>query len=232
MLPFDAETLFALQAQVFREHGWLAALAALLALLLLLLSVPGPMTARLRFQPRNWYDRSVAFLLALAWLWIALGYFLAVLGPLFFAAPLLALLFGVQAVLLVWQGLFRGGLALRFRPDLRGWAGMGLALFALAGPALLHGLAAREAYLGWQGVPLLGLAPTPLALFTLALLLLGAQGRQSAAILAVVPVLWCLLAGVQAWALEMPQDLPAPVLALAAFVLLLVFPGRRPGAEP
>jgi len=230
MLPYDAETLFALQAQLNHDHAWLVALGTLLAVAVLLLAVPGPMADRLQFRPGKWYDRSVSFLLILLWLWVGHGYFMTALGPLFFAAPLLALLFGLQAVLLAWTGLVRGRLALRFRPDLSGWAGMALALYALVGPALLHWLAGRELFLGWFGMPLFALAPTPTALFTLALLLLATRGRRMAH-LAVVPVLWCLLAGLQGWALDMPQDLVPPVLAVAAFALLLARGERVPAGR-
>ena len=77
---------------------------------------------------------------------------------------------------------------------------------------------------GYATAQLVGLAPGPTALFTLALLLL-APGRPPWLLMA-LPLAWCGLAGVRAWALDLPADWPLPVLALT-LVLLALWRGPR-----
>jgi hypothetical protein len=96
-----------------------------------------------------------------------------------------------------------------------GWAGVALAAYAIVGDPAFAWITGQ----GMAGVRVVGLAPEPTALFTLALLLL-ADGRAPL-YLAAIPVLWTLIAGATAWTLGMPQDLVLPLLGLAAFALLL-----------
>lgn len=216
MLPFDPETLHALHGRHLTDLAPAVALAWLGALALLA-SAFLPRDGR---APRaGWIG---ALLLALLWGWTAWAWFDRALAPLFFAAGFFAALFGLQALLLAEEGLLRGRLLLRFAGGMRGWGGVLLALYGLAGHALLH-LAAGGA---WPDLPLLGLAPGPLALFTLGLLLLVPPPARIWP-LAIVPLLWCLLAGIQAWGIGMPADYVQPLLGLAALVLLCLPRQRR-----
>ena len=211
MLPFTADVLFS-SFEAYNRALWplpiLAFAMALAAVLLTLRPVPGT-------------DRAIGALLAIAWLWVGLGYHVMHHAAIDFAAPLYGVFFVVQAVLLAWTGVARGRLAFRFRADPFGWAGLALALAAtIAWP-----MADRLLGPGWQSVRLVGLAPGPTAVLTLGLLLLT-DGRTPLR-LAVIPLLWTLVAGATAWVLAIPQDLALPVAGLCGLVLIL-WKNRRP----
>jgi hypothetical protein len=72
---------------------------------------------------------------------------------------------------------------------------------------------------GWRSLRVVGLAPGPTAAFTLGMLLLTV-GRPPLR-LAVIPLLWTLVAGATAWILAIPQDLVLPAAGLGAFALIL-----------
>lgn len=202
MLPFTAETLFASLAQYHQALWPLPPIALLLGLAMVLLTL----------RPMQHSDRMIGGLLAAAWLWIGIGYHLLHLARLDFAAPLYGLLFVLEGVLLLWSTL-RGRLAFRFRGGLVGWAGLALAMLALAWPLL-----DRLAGLSWQAERVVLLAPAPTVVLTLALLLL-VPGRTPLR-LVLVPLLWTVIAGATAWILWVPQDLVLPVVGLCAIGLL------------
>lgn len=208
MLPFTAETLFASLAQYNRALWPLPPIGLLLGLAAVLLVL----------RPMQHSDRMIGGLLAAAWLWIGIGYYLLHLARLDFAAPLYGILFVVQGALLLWLTL-RGRLAFRFRGGPVGWVGLALAMLALAWPLL-----DRLTGLNWQAERVVLLAPAPTVVLTLALLLLVA-GRAPLR-LVLVPLLWTLIAGATAWLLWIPQDLLLPVVGLAGTGLLL-WKGRR-----
>jgi hypothetical protein len=205
MLPFTAEILFS-SFETYNLALWpLPILAPVLAVAIVLLTL-----RRVRHG-----DRAIGALLALAWVWIGVGYFILHFAAFDFAAPLYGGLFVVQALLLAWTGFVRGRLAFRFGADLFVWCGIVVALAAaLAGP-LGDGLFGR----GWASARVVGLAPGPTAVFTLGMLLLTA-GRTPLH-LAIIPLLWTLVAGATAWILSIPQDLALPIVGVGAFALLL-----------
>jgi hypothetical protein len=204
MLPFTADILFSSFEQYNRTLWPYAILAPVLALAIVLLT----------FRPVRGGDRAVSALLALAWLWIAIGYHFLHFATIDFAAPLYGAFFVLQGLLLAWTGVARGRLAFRFDASPFGWCGLALALAAIAWP-----LADVLLGHGWQSARVVGLASGPTAIFTLGLLLLTA-GRPPLH-LAIIPLLWTLLAGATAWVLTIPQDLALPVAGLGAFALIL-----------
>jgi Family of unknown function (DUF6064) len=204
MLPFTAETLFSSFEQYNRGLWPLAILAVGLALAIILVSL----------RPMRGGDRAIGALVALAWVWVGVGYHFLHLAALDFAAPAYGVLFVLQGLLLAWTGIVRNRLSFRFGADLFGWAGLALMIAAtLAWP--LADLLGH----GWRSLRLVGLAPGPTAAFTLGLLLLT-QGRTPLH-LAVIPLLWTLVAGATAWILVIPQDLVLPAAGLGAFGLIL-----------
>jgi hypothetical protein len=210
MLPFTADVLFSSFEQYNRALWPLPLLAVAVALAVILLTL----------RPVRHGDRAIGALLAAAWVWIGVGYFFRHLAAIDFAAPLYGAVFVLEGLLLAWTGVARGSLAFRFRADLFGWAGLALAVAA----TLLWPLVDLAGH-GWQSVRVAGVAPGPTAVFTLGLLLLSA-GRTPLH-LAVIPLLWSLVAGATAWVLTIPQDLALPVAGLAGFVLLLRKNRRR-----
>ena len=194
MLPFTAEILFSSFAQYNRALWPLPILALALALAVVLLTL----------RPGRHGGRAIGALLALAWLWIGVGYHFLHFAALDFAAPVYGVLFVLQGLLLAWTGVVRGRLAFRFGADLA----------AIAWPLsdVLFGH-------GWQSARVVGLAPGATAAFTLGMLLLT-TGRTPLH-LAVIPLLWTLVAGARAWILGIPQDLALPVAGVAGFALIL-----------
>jgi hypothetical protein len=205
MLPFTAEILFSSFGQYNRALWPLPIVAPALALALLLLTL----------WPVRHGDRVIGALLAVAWLWVGVGYFILHLVAFDFVAPIYGAFFILQGLLLGWSALVRGRLAFRFRRDLFGWCGLALALAA----ALAWPFADALLGPGWASARVIGLAPGPTAVFTLGLLLLTA-GRTPLH-LAIVPLLWTLIAGAVAWILTIPQDLALPAAGIGAFVLML-----------
>lgn len=154
----------------------------------------------LRTPPTPERQRFVAAGMAVLWLSCGIGYhalqFTAING----AAWLFALLFVVQALLWLHDGV------LHLRWDLApaavgrralGWSFVAYA--AIAYPALGLALGHR-----WQELPAFGLTPCPLTLFTVGVLLL-ARGPVPRRVL-VIPLVWSVVGGSAAVLLEMPQD--------------------------
>jgi hypothetical protein len=212
MLPFTADILFSSIAQYNRALWPLPPIALLLGLGAVLLTL----------RPVRDGNRLIAGFLAAAWLWIGIGWHMLHFSRLDFVAPLYGVLFVLEGLLLLWIAI-RGRLAFRFRPGLVGWIGLGLAMLALAWP-----LVDRLAGLDWQEERVVGLAPAPTTILTLALLLLVA-GRTPWH-LTIVPVLWTLVAGTTAWILWIPQDLALPVVGLGGAGLSL-WKNRRHAAN-
>lgn len=200
MLPYDAEVLYAVLAQ-YNRAVWPAVLIAYAL---------GLGLVALALKPRAWGGRAAGLVLAAMWAWVGAAWHLTHFATINFAAPAYGALFVAEAALFVWTGALRGRLALRFRPDLSGWAGLGLAAYGLIAYPVIF-LALGD---GWQGTPLAGLAPVPTTFFTLGVLLL-AEGRTPWHLF-VIPVLWSLFDGVTAWMLDTPEDLVLPAAGIAA----------------
>jgi Family of unknown function (DUF6064) len=210
MLPFTSDVLFS-SFEAYNRALWplpiLAVAAALAVILLTLRPVPGG-------------DRAIGALVTLAWLWVGVGYHSRHFAAIDFAAPVYGAFFVLEGLLLGWTAVARG-LAFRFGADPFGWAGLALTIAAALAWPLADGLLGH----GWQSLRLAGLAPGPTAAFTLGLLLLT-EGRTPPH-LAVIPLLWTLVAGAMAWILAISQDLALPLAGFGGFVLILWKNGRQ-----
>jgi hypothetical protein len=212
MLPFTAEILFASMAQYNRALWPLPPIALLLGLAAVLLTV----------RPVRDSNRLISGYLAAAWLWIGVVYEMLHFARLDFAGLLYGVLFVLQGLLLLWVTI-RGRLSFRFHGRPIDWVGIVLAMLAVAWP-----LVDRLSGLSWQSERVVGLAPAPTMVLTFALLLL--TGGRTPPYLAIVPLLWALIAGATAWILSIPQDFALPVVGLASFGLLL-WKNRRYGTR-
>ena len=212
MLSFDAEVLSLLFAQ-YNGAIWPAQpIAWLAALFAIWLAVRSPANG----------DRMIGALLAAAWLWCGAVFQLQFFAPINFMAPLYGGLFILQGLLLAWSLILRAEVAFRVRPGPFGMGGFALVLFALM---IVPGISILTEE-SWRSVRLVGVAPGPTAVFTLGLLLFT-KGRTPI-YLAVIPLLWTLLAGATAWSLMVPEDLLLPLAGLGAFGLI-VWKNRHPG---
>jgi hypothetical protein len=203
MLPFTAEILFASMTQYNQALWPLPPVALLLGLAAVLLTV----------RPVRDSNRLISGYLAAAWLWVGIVYHMLHFARLDFAAPLYGALFVLEGLLLLWLAV-QGRLAFSFHGGPIGWVGLALAMLAVAWP-----LVDRLSGLSWQAERVVGLAPAPTTILTLALLLLA--DRRAPPYLAIIPLLWTLIAGATAWILWIPQDLALPVAGLGGFALIL-----------
>ena len=202
MFPFDAEVLGSIYAQ-YNAAVWPAQpVALLLALGAVWLSV----------TPRAAGGRIVGALLAAGWLWCGLVFFRQHLAAFDFMAPVYGWAFVAQAALLLW-GLTWRQTPIRFQPDGTGSFAMVVIVVALFG---LPAISAFGDY-GWAAARVVGVAPGSTVLFTLALLLLVERRRRWW--LMVIPLAWCAVAGLTAWALGVAEAWPLPLLGALAALL-------------
>ncbi len=205
MLPYTAEVLYSVLEQYNRAIWPAQIVAAGLGL--------AAVVSTLRPFPGS--GRLVGALLAAAWAWIGVAYYLMHMAAIDFTAPALGVLFIIQGALLAWTGTLRGRLAWGFRADAFGWTGLGLVVFAMAAYPLMAWLAGH----GWPRAPMFGVAPCPTAVFTIGMLLL-AHGRTPLHLVA-IPVLGSLYCGTAAWLLKLPEDLAVPLAGVGGLGLIL-----------
>lgn len=204
MLPFTEEVFFSLIASYnaatwpLPAVGWLLCLAAVV----------------LTLRDDAGDGRSIPGLLAGLWGWVGLGFHYHHFSTIFFAAPLFAVVFVVQALLFAWAAQSRR-VTFRFRSGPVGGAALGLLAFALVGWPALDWFASGD----WRSVRLAGTTPGATTAFTLGLLLL-AEGRL-APMLAVIPLIWAVVAGAGAWVLGMPEAISLSFAAVGTIVLML-----------
>ena len=166
-----------------------------------------------------WAGRAAAGLLAAAWAWVGVAFQIRTAGQVDFVAPLYGALFVAQAALLAWNGSRRAGLSrVGNAVDSAAASGLGLALLAIVGYPVFALASGRS----WSELPIVGLAPDPTVMLTFGLLLIRWPKSWS---LLVTPVLWSLVAGVQALSLSTPERLALPV---AAVLTIAFFSRPRP----
>jgi len=156
----------------------------------------------------------IALLLALLWGVIAWWFFYQRYGQINLAAPWFSVAFGIEALL-----LFVAGITVKNGLDRTGWhtapalnPGHLLFLYAL----VLHPIIGLLSGRSWNSVELFGLSPDPTALGTLGILLMGHGVIPR--LLALIPLLWCLVSGLTYLAMEIPHGLMTPAAALIAMV--------------
>lgn len=159
------------------------------------------------YVQRDW-DRAIAWILALFWAWMAIGYHFAFFSQINPAAWV----FG--AAYLLAAGLFArhaSTATLRFsRPfGARHAAGLILIAYSLVGYPIVGWLAGHS----YPRTPTFGL-PCPTTIFTLGMLLLARHPAPAS--LFVVPIAWSIVGTVAAVELGVIQDYGLPVAAITS----------------
>ena len=212
MLPFTRAEFF----EVFAAYNtaiWPAQLVAY-AIAIAALAV-------VFFRPGRGADLVMSGALALMWLWTGIGYQVLSFAPINPAAYLFGAAFVAEALLLVYCGWSQ---RLAFRP-VRGWrTALGLVLIAYASAFYpLLGIALGET---WPALPMFGVTPCPLTIFTFGAVLLARRPFPWAVLL--IPLIWSAIGGSAAFLLGVPPDWAL----LGSGVLVLVIALTRGVAAP
>jgi hypothetical protein len=221
MLPFSHDAYFALFEQYNRAIWPSQIVAYLLGLTALTLALRPVARAG-----RAGRGRIVAAILVLAWAWNGAVYQMLFFATINFWADIFGAFFILEALLLLWSGVIRGKLAFRLTYDAFSRIGVAFALFALAIYPLIGWLLGHA----WPRAAMFGVAPAPMTIFTIGLLLL-VDGRIPLH-LAVIPVLWSLIGGTAAWFLGVTEDLALPVAGLGGLSLIFIKNRRRATVVP
>ena len=176
----------------------------------------GLLTIAALFVPSRGSMRLTLAALAILWAVTGIGYHLMFFARINPIAPVFAAFFVLQAILLLASAIRPADLCLQLGRGFRSVAGLVTIIYAAAVYPVLgiwagHGLMAG---------PMFGVAPCPLTIFTIGMLLL-ARGRW-VIWLSIIPFLWSLIGLAAAIQLGIPEDLGMPVAgAILAAVLIL-----------
>ena len=211
MLPFTQEEFF----QVFRQYNsafwpaaWVAYGAAALSLYLVM--------SRNRFA-----GPVMAATLAVMWTWTGIAYHYLHFSRINGAALLFAALFLMGSAVFAFVGLWKNDFRFDGPWTMRNAAGWLLMAYAAIAYPLL-GLAAGHS---WAELPLFGITPCPVTLFTFGAILLLRPPMSR--LLLVMPLIWSLIGGTAAFLLQVPQDWPLLFAGVATVLLVALSGGFR-----
>jgi Family of unknown function (DUF6064) len=211
MLPFTRDQFLAVFVD-YNETIWPLQLTAYLLGVLAL--------ALLVMRPGQRTDRIIAGVLVTMWVWTGIAYQAVFFAPINKAAYLFAALFVVEGVFLAYAGTVRHGLRFGFRPGPAVWVGVVFVAYA----ALVYPAISIMTGHTYPEMPVFGVTPCPVTIFTFGMLLLTTQPFSRW--LLVIPFVWSLIGGSAAIVLDVQPDW----LLLATGVIsvsLLVFRDHR-----
>ena len=204
MLPFTREQFLAVFV-AYNEAVWPAQVMAYLLGLLMVALIIRPSAQR---------SRIVAAGLAAMWLWTGVAYHGMSFSTISNGAWGFAALFVIQGLLFIEAGVLRGRLVFGLCKGWLGWRGWALVAYASIGYPLLGQLLGH----GYPAMPMFGITPCPVTLFTFGLLLLTTEPIPRR--LLVIPVVWSLIGGSAAFKLAITQDWPLLVSGVTVLALL------------
>jgi hypothetical protein len=190
MLPFTPEQFLAVFVN-YNNAIWPIQIAAY---------VLGGVAVAPLFRRTREGDRVIAGVLALMWLWTGLGYHGLSFSAINKAAYLFAALFIVQGCYFLYAGVYRCQIGFGLRPDLA--TGIGAVFIAYA--AIVYPLIGMATGHRYPEMPMFGVTPCPVTIFTFGLLLL--TERPVPRLLLVIPFVWSMIGGSAAILLNVPQD--------------------------
>jgi hypothetical protein len=206
MLPFTVEQFLA----VFASYNNAIWPAQLLAYLL------GALAFALSFRGGARSDRTIAAVLAVMWAVTAIGYHLTFFAAINKLAYGFGALFLIESAALAYAGVYRNRLNFGFQADAASWVGLFFVVYAAALYPLM-GIATGHPY---PELPMFGVTPCPVTIFTLGMLLLTVNPPSG--YLLAIPLLWSLIGGSAAILLQIPQDwLLLASGAITALLLLI-----------
>lgn len=202
MLPFTREEFFEVFA-AYNAVNWPAAIAAYpLAFTALFMAWRGSARSA----------RGAGFILALMWAWVGSvyhGVYFSEINPI---ALVFAGAFVAQALLFAIHAAISGGLHFGRRSRWRTVVAATMIAYAVLAYPLIGVISGERL----AELPLFGVTPCPLLIFTFAMMILAARVPWW---LWIVPLLWSAIGGSAAVLLSVPQDWALPASALAALVI-------------
>jgi hypothetical protein len=199
-LPFTREQFFAIFA-AYNAAIWPAHVVAYV------LGV-GALVLAARRPESRFTQVAVVLALAAMWAWTGVAYHVFFFGRINEAALIFGVMFVAQAAILVFFGIVRRKLQFGRPPPLDARAGILLAAYALFFYPLIGLLAGERA----AAMPMFGVSPCPVTIFTFGILLLT-HGRLPW-LVAAVPLMWAAIGGSAAVLLGVVQDWALPAGAL------------------
>lgn len=215
MLPFTLDQFLAVFAS-YNRATWPAQIVAYGL---------GLVAVAALFRPGRAPDRVISAILGLMWAWTGILYHWVFFSPINTAAFAFGALFVAEGAALAYAGIANNKLRFVLRSNPPSFVGVAFIFYAaVAYP--LFGMAAGHT---WPSMPIFGVTPCPVAIFTFGLLLMT-TGRFPHWLL-VIPFLWSLIGGSAAILLDMPQDWPLLVSGVVTIALILVRDCRRAAAR-
>lgn len=190
MLPFTLDQFVAVLV-TYNNAIWPAQTVGYLA---------GAAIVGLLFIPSRNSNRLISGLLALMWVWTGVAYHWMNFAPINPAAKLFAAFFVVQSLVFLYFGVFRDRLQFGFDASPAAWLGAALAAYA----AVLYPLIGMWFGQVYPAMPMFGVTPCPVTIFTFGLLLMTTAPVSSW--LLPIPFLWSLIGGSAAFLLDVPAD--------------------------
>jgi hypothetical protein len=171
-------------------------------------------------------DRITASILAMMWLWTGITYHGVFFATINKAAYLFGALFVLQGAYLLYTGVYHDRLRFGLGDGPTVWVGVGLVIYA----AILYPLIGMWTGHVYPEMPVFGVTPCPVTIFTFGMFLLTRQPISRW--LLAIPFIWSLIGGSAAILLHVPQDW---LLLFSGFitVLLIILQDRalqRPAA--
>jgi hypothetical protein len=161
-------------------------------------------------------DRLAASILAIMWLWTGIAYHGVFFSTINKAAYLFGTLFVIQGAYLLYSGVYHDRLRLDLGPGPTAWVGMALVIYA----AILYPLIGMSTGHVYPEMPVFGVTPCPVTIFTFGMFLLTTQPIPRW--LLVIPFIWSLIGGSAAVLLHVPQDWLLLVSGFIAVPLIIV----------
>jgi hypothetical protein len=213
MLPFTLEQFL----DVFASYNTAIWPAQIVAYLL------GAIALAALLRPGRASDRIVSAVLGLMWLFTGILYHGAFFSSVNKAAFAFGVLFVVEGVALLYTGVVRDGLRFAINYGFGAVIGAGFILYA----SLVYPLIGIATGHSWPALPMFGVTPCPVTIFTFGLLLMTT--RRFSYWLLVIPFIWSLIGGSAAILLDVWQDWLLLVCGLIA-VPIIVVRDRHAGA--
>lgn len=182
----------------------------------------GSFAALLLFRQTERSDRVITAVLSTMWMWTGVAYHGIWFSAINKAAYVFAALFIVEGCCLFYAGAYGNQLRFGLRQDPATWVGGVFVGYS----AILYALIGKVNGHHYPAVPIFGVTPCPVTIFTFGMLLLttGPVPRW----LFVIPVVWSLIGGSAAILLHVPQDWLLLLSGFIAVPLIVVRDNRHP----